>query len=399
MSYSFRTIDKIDVNGSVALVRADLNVPIIDGKISDSSRIEAVAPTLLELSKNSAKVVILSHFGRPKGKERPSMSLKPLLPHLNKVLGGREVAFASNCIGDEARRVIDNLGAGDVALLENTRFHPGEEANDKYFSQELGRLGNLFINDAFSASHRAHASTTGIARFLPTAAGRLMEKELSALESALLKPAHPVVAIVGGAKVSTKIEVLSNLIKFVDVLVIGGGMANTFLNANGIDIGKSLCEKQLSSVALKITEKSKASGCELILPVDGMVACKFVKDAPNARYPINNIPQTGMILDVGPDTVEKINEAINSAQTLIWNGPIGAFEIPPFDDATISTAKTAALQTRKGKLLSVAGGGDTVAALKHSDVLNDFSYVSMAGGAFLEWLEGKILPGIEALKN
>ena len=260
-------------------------------------------------------------------------------------------------------------------------------------------MGNLFINDAFSASHRAHASTTGVARYLPTAAGRLLEKELIALQGALLEPAHPVMAIIGGAKVSTKIEVLSNLIKIVDILVIGGGMANTFLYADGVDVGKSLCERQLSDVAQTIKNNSKESSCKLILPVDGMVACEFVKGAPNKRYPISHIPKNGMILDVGPDTLTKINEAINSAKTLIWNGPIGAFEISPFDTATMSAARTAAFQTVEGNLMSVAGGGDTVAALKHSGVLNDFSYISMAGGAFLEWLEGKCLPGIEALKN
>ena len=399
MSYSFRTIDTIDVSDTTVLVRADLNVPIIDGKVSDYSRIEAVAPTLLELSKNGAKVVILSHFGRPKGQVRPSMSLKPLIPHLNNALEGRDVTFANNCIGNEARRVVAGLDAGDIALLENTRFHPGEEKNDKLFSQQLGKLGNLFINDAFSASHRAHASTTGVAQFLPTAAGRLMEKELSALEGALVKPVHPVMAIVGGAKVSTKIEILSNLINIVDVLAIGGGMANTFLYAEGIDIGKSLCEKQLCDVAREIKEKSQESGCELILPVDAVVAHEFVKGTTYSRYSINNIPKSGMILDLGPNTVEKINDAINSAKTLIWNGPIGAFEMKPFDAATMSTARKVASQTVTGNLLSIAGGGDTVAALKHSAVLSDFSYISMAGGAFLEWLEGKCLPGIEALKN
>ncbi len=397
---AFRTLDDLDVGGKKILVRVDLNVPIAEDEVSDTSRIDNVAPTLVELAEKGAKVIVLSHFGRPKGRVVPAMSLAPLAPYLSTALGGRTVAFVPDCIGDEARRVVDALGDGDVALLENTRFHPGEEKNDPEFAAALAALGDIYVNDAFSAAHRAHASTTGVADLLPNAAGRLMQGELEALESALLTPEHPVVAVVGGAKVSSKIDLLVNLIERVDVLVIGGGMANTFLHAGGIDVGASLCEKDLFETANKVVEKAAAAGgCRLLLPSDGVVAREFVHDAASEIFPINEIPADGMILDLGPETVAAIEAAIGAARTVVWNGPLGAFEIPPFDAATSAAARAAAACTRDGRLLSVAGGGDTVAALRHAGVTADFSYISMAGGAFLEWLEGKALPGVEALKD
>ncbi|MBT5676217.1 MAG: phosphoglycerate kinase [Rhodospirillaceae bacterium] len=396
---AFRTLDDLKVSGKKVLVRADLNVPITDGAVSDSSRIDSVAPTLVELADKGAKVIVLSHFGRPKGRRVPAMSLAPLAPHVSAALGGRNVAFAPDCVGSEARQVVEALGDGDVALLENTRFHAGEEKNDAEFAATLAALGDIYVNDAFSAAHRAHASTTGVAHLLPNAAGRLMQGELEALESALLTPEHPVVAVVGGAKVSTKIDLLVNLIERVDVLVIGGGMANTFLHAGGTDIGASLCEKALSETANTVRDKAAASGCRLLLPSDGVVAREFVQGAASEICAISDIPPDGMILDLGPQTVAAIEDAIGNAKTVVWNGPLGAFEIPPFDAATNAAARAAAKHTRDGGLLSVAGGGDTVAALRHAGVTDDFSYISMAGGAFLEWLEGKALPGVEALKD
>ncbi|MBT4428844.1 MAG: phosphoglycerate kinase [Rhodospirillaceae bacterium] len=365
---AFRTLDDLEVSGKKVLVRADLNVPIADGAVSDSSRIDSVAPTLVELADKGAKVIVLSHFGRPKGRRVPAMSLAPLAPHVSAALGGRNVAFAPDCVGSEARQVVE-------------------------------ALGDIYVNDAFSAAHRAHASTTGVAHLLPNAAGRLMQGELEALESALLTPEHQVVAVVGGAKVSTKIDLLVNLIERVDVLVIGGGMANTFLHAGGTDIGASLCEKALSETANKVRDKAAASGCRLLLPSDGVVAREFVQGAASEICAISDIPPDGMILDLGPKTVAAIEDAIGNAKTVVWNGPLGAFEIPPFDAATNAAARAAAKHTRDGGLLSVAGGGDTVAALRHAGVTDDFSYISMAGGAFLEWLEGKALPGVEALKD
>ena len=396
---SFRTLDDFEVSGKRVLVRTDLNVPFSEGEVSDTSRIESVAPTLLELAEKGARVIVLSHFGRPKGRAVPAMSLEPVTPHLSAALGGRDVAFAPNCVGPEARCVVQDLGAGDVALLENTRFHAGEETNDGAFAAALAELGELYVNDAFSAAHRAHASTTGLARLLPAAAGRLMERELAALESALLTPERPVMAVVGGAKVSSKIELLLNLIERVDVLAIGGAMANTFLHAAGIDVGASLTEKDLRATVENISTKAAQTGCRLMLPSDGVIAREFVTGAASGVCAIDAIPEDGMILDLGPKTVAAIEDAIQAARTLVWNGPLGAFEIPPFDAATSAAAQAAARATRYGRLLSVAGGGDTVAALRHAGVTEDFSYVSMAGGAFLEWLEGKALPGIEALKH
>ena len=396
---SFRTLDDIEVSGKRVLVRVDLNVPFSEGKVSDTSRIESIAPTLLELADKGARVIVLSHFGRPKGRVTPAMSLETVVPHLSAALGGCEIVFAADCIGAEARRVVDSLSAGDIALLENTRFHAGEERNDDAFAASLAELGELYVNDAFSAAHRAHASTTGLAMLLPAAVGRLMAGELAALESVLLTPKRPTMAVVGGAKVSTKIDLLTNLVERVDVLAIGGAMANTFLHAASINIGASLAEKDLRGTADTISAKARETGCRLLLPSDGVVAHEFVRGAASKICAIDAIPEDGMILDLGPDTVAEIKEAIQAAQTLVWNGPLGAFEIPPFDAATSTAARTAAAATKAGGLLSVAGGGDTVAALHHAGVTADFSYVSMAGGAFLEWLEGKILPGVEALKD
>jgi len=396
---SFRTLDDIEVSGKRVLVRADLNVPFAEDEVSDTSRLESVAPTLVELADKGAKVIVLSHFGRPKGRVTPAMSLEPVVPHLSAAMGGREIAFAPDCIGPEAARVVGGLNAGEVALLENTRFHAGEEKNDDAFTAALAELGDLYVNDAFSAAHRAHASTSGLALRLPSAAGRLMTGELAALESVLLTPERPVMAVVGGAKVSSKIDLLLNLIERVDVLAIGGAMANTFLHAAGIDVGASLAEKDLHGTAESIAAKAAEGGCRLLLPSDGVVAREFVTGAASEAYAIDAIPEDGMILDLGPKTVAAIEDAIKAARTLVWNGPLGAFEIPPFDAATSAAARAAAQATRDGVLLSVAGGGDTVAALRHAGVMADFSYVSMAGGAFLEWLEGKALPGVEALKD
>ncbi|MDP6818787.1 MAG: phosphoglycerate kinase [Alphaproteobacteria bacterium] len=396
---AFSNLDDLDVSGKKVLVRVDLNVPLSEGGVRDASRIESVAPTLVELAENGARVIVLSHFGRPKGRAVPAMSLEPIAPHLSATLGGRAVAFAPDCIGAEARAVVEGLNDGEVALLENTRFHAGEEANDGTFSAALAELGELFVNDAFSAAHRAHASTTGVAAHLPAAAGRLMEGELAALESVLLTPERPVMAVVGGAKVSTKIDLLANLVERVDVLAIGGAMANTFLHAKGVDVGKSLAEKELHETAKSVSDKAAQCGCRLLLPGDGVVTREFVSGAARKICAIDAIPEDGMILDLGPKTVAAIGDAIGAARSLVWNGPLGAFEIAPFDAATNAAARAAATCTQDGGLLSVAGGGDTVAALRNAGVTADFSYVSMAGGAFLEWLEGKALPGVEALKD
>jgi phosphoglycerate kinase len=394
----FRTLDDIgDVNGKRVLVRVDLNVPMKDGAVTDATRIERVAPTITELADKGAKVILLAHFGRPKGAPDPEQSLAPIAKATATVLK-RDVAFAGDCIGDVAAKAVASLKDGGVLLLENTRFHNGEEANDPDFAKALAANGDLYVNDAFSAAHRAHASTEGIARLLPAFAGRTMEEELSALEKGLGKPARPVVAIVGGAKVSTKIDLLMNLVTKVDALVIGGGMANTFLAARGENVGKSLCEHDLAATAKQIMIEAATAGCAIVLPVDGVVAKEFKAGAANETVDVNKVPADGMILDVGPKTIAAIGQWIDRAATLVWNGPLGAFEIAPFDAATVAAAKHAAQRTRDGKLVSVAGGGDTVAALNHAGVADDFSYVSTAGGAFLEWMEGKALPGVEALK-
>lgn len=394
---TFKTLDDLqDIAGKRILVRVDLNVPVQDGKVTDTTRIERVAPTITELSDKGAKVILLAHFGRPKGEVVASMSLKTIAPAVEAVLD-RRVHFAADCIGDVAKAAVDALTNGDILLLENTRFHKGEEKNLPEFTEALAANGDIFVNDAFSAAHRAHASTEGLAHHMPAYAGRTMQAELEALEKGLGNPARPVVAIVGGAKVSTKIDLLQNLVKKVDALVIGGGMANTFLAAQGIDVGKSLCEHDLAETAKAILAEAEKAGCAIVLPVDGVVARAFKANAENETVAVSAIPSDAMLLDVGPESVTKVNEWISKAATLVWNGPLGAFEIEPFDKATVSAAQHAAEATNAGKLVSVAGGGDTVSALNHAGVAGDFTYVSTAGGAFLEWMEGKPLPGVDVL--
>jgi len=393
----FRTIDELTPAGKRVLVRADLNVPMKGGLVTDATRIERLAPTLLDLSKKGAKVVVLSHFGRPNGKVDPAYSLRPLVAPLSRALGGKPVSFAEDCVGPAAERVVASLAPGEVALLENLRFHPEEEANDAAFARRLASLGDLYVNDAFSAAHRAHASTEALAHLLPAAAGRLMQAELEALGAALETPARPVLALVGGAKVSTKLDLLSFLVRKVDTLAIGGAMANTLLFAQGITVGKSLCERELADTARDIIAKAKAAGCRLLLPVDAVVARKFEANAASETVPIDGVPADAMILDIGPATVAAIGAGLAAAKTLVWNGPLGAFETPPFERGTVAVARRAAELTRSGKLLSVAGGGDTVAALVQAQVADALSYVSTAGGAFLEWLEGRELPGVASL--
>ncbi|MCO6391196.1 phosphoglycerate kinase [Aliihoeflea aestuarii] len=394
---SFRTLDDIDAAGKRILVRVDLNVPLNDdGTISDATRIERVAPTIRELSEKGGKVILLAHFGRPKGTVVKDMSLAPIAQGVADAIG-REVAFADDCIGPAAEKAVTAMKDGDVLLLENTRFHAGEEKNDADFAKALAANGDLYVNDAFSAAHRAHASTEGLARLLPSYAGRTMQEELEALEKGLGKPQKPVVAIVGGAKVSTKIDLLLNLVKKVDAVVIGGGMANTFLAARGTKVGKSLCEHDLAATAKTIMTEAATTGCAIILPVDAVVAREFKAGAASEVVSVDQVPDDAMILDAGPQTVEKVNEWIGRANTLVWNGPLGAFEIEPFDKATMAAARFAADETKAGKLVSVAGGGDTVSALNQAGVASDFTYVSTAGGAFLEWMEGKELPGVAAL--
>jgi phosphoglycerate kinase len=392
----FRTLDQLDVKGKRVLVRVDLNVPVKNGGVTDALRIERQAPTIRELAEKGARVIVLSHFDRPKGKVVASMSLKPIVPALSKAIG-RPVAFAGDCIGEVAQSAVAGLHDGDVLLLENTRFHAGEEKNDPEFATALAALGDVFVNDAFSAAHRAHASTEGLAHLLPAAAGRAMEAELSHLHKALDNPVRPLMAVVGGAKVSTKIELLGNLIKRVDVLVIGGGMANTFLAAQGIEVGKSLCERDQLQTARDILKAATESGAAIVLPVDVVVAKEFKAHASHRTVDVNAVASDEMILDVGPRSVEGFIKRLEHVKTLVWNGPFGAFETPPFDKATMEAARDVAKRTRAGTLLSVAGGGDTVAALNQAGVAEDFSYVSTAGGAFLEWLEGKELPGVAAL--
>ncbi|HSV28250.1 MAG TPA: phosphoglycerate kinase [Candidatus Omnitrophota bacterium] len=393
----FRTIDALDVKGKRVLVRADLNVPAKDGKVTDSTRIDRSAATLKELADKGAKVIVITHFGRPKGREE-KYSQKLLLEPLAKAVG-KPVAWADDCIGADAEKVIAAMKDGDVALLENVRFHPEEEKNDKDFAKKLAANGDLYVNDAFSTAHRAHASTEGLAHILPAAAGRLMQAELEALGKALEKPEKPVAAVVGGAKVSTKLDLLGNLVSRVDYLIIGGGMANTFMFAMGKDVGKSLCEKEMADTAREIMDKAKKAGCHIVLPIDVVVASEFAANAPNKVVSLDAVPADMMILDAGPASVEAIIDRLNGCKTLVWNGPMGAFEIEPFDMATNAVARAAAERTQQGKLLTVAGGGDTVAALAKAGVDTKFSYVSTAGGAFLEWLEGKDLPGVAALKK
>lgn len=394
----FKTIDDMDLDGKVVLTRVDLNVPVDQGRVTDATRIEKIVPTVKDIQEKGGIPVLLAHFDRPKGKRVDSMSLKQIVPALEAALG-QPVAFADDCIGGPAKRVVAALNPGDVALLENTRFHEGEEGNDQTFAASMAALGGAYINDAFSAAHRAHASTEGLARLLPAGAGRLMEAELKALDAALGNPERPVVAIVGGAKVSTKLELLTNLIEKVDHLVIGGGMANTFLVAKGIEVGKSLAERDMADTASAILEKADATGCQIHLPVDIVVAREFKAGAASETLPVDQCPADAMILDAGPDTVEQLRDVFGRCRTLIWNGPLGAFEIEPFDQATNAAARIAADATRDGSLVSVAGGGDTVAALNKAGVAGDFTFISTAGGAFLEWMEGKELPGVAALTD
>jgi phosphoglycerate kinase len=393
----FRTLDDVDLRGKRVLVRVDFNVPMQDGEVTDATRIERAAATLKELMGEGAKVVALSHFGRPKGKRESSMSLRPIAKALGGVLGS-EVAFAEDCIGEPARKVVEALPDGGIALLENLRFHAGEEKNDKTFADELAALGEVYVNDAFSASHRAHASITGLAERLPAYAGRLMQAELEALEAALGGSQRPTAALIGGAKVSSKLEVLGHVLDRVDVLIIGGGMANTFLNAKGVKVGKSLCEHDLADTAREIMAKAQAKNVRIILPDDAVVAAKFEENAATRTIPVGEVGDADMILDIGPKSTEATGRELERCRTLLWNGPLGAFEIRPFDAGTNAVAQKAAELTKAGKLQTVAGGGDTVAALAHAGLLEDFTYVSTAGGAFLEWLEGKELPGVAALR-
>ncbi|ROT95830.1 phosphoglycerate kinase [Histidinibacterium lentulum] len=389
---AWKSLDDMDLAGKRVLTRVDINVPMEDGRVTDTTRIDRIVPTVRDILAKGGMPVLLAHFGRPKGKVVPEMSLRHVLPALEAALG-REVTFTEEPSGE----ALAALPEGSVVLVENTRFSPGEEKNDPEMARFLASLGDIYCNDAFSAAHRAHASTEGVAHLLPSCAGRSMAAELSALEAALSSPERPVVAVVGGAKVSTKLELLGNLTKKVDILVIGGGMANTFLAAQGIDVGKSLCEHDLADTARKIAEEAAAGGCEILLPRDVVVAAEFRAGAAHRVVPAEDCPPDMMILDAGPDSVAHVAQVFERAKTLVWNGPLGAFEIAPFDTATVSAAQKAAELTKAGRLRSVAGGGDTVSALNHAGVADDFSYVSTAGGAFLEWLEGKTLPGVAAL--
>ncbi|TVP71953.1 MAG: phosphoglycerate kinase [Rhodobacteraceae bacterium] len=395
---AFKTLNDMEFRDKVALVRVDINVPVEAGRVTDATRIERITPTVTHICDAGGKVVLLAHFGRPKGQAAPELSLAQLVPALETALG-KSVAFADNCIGGPAKRAVAALNAGDVLLLENTRFHEGEEKNDKLFSASLAALGDIYVNDAFSAAHRAHASTEGLAQLLPGCAGRLMEAELKALEAALGTPDRPVAAVVGGAKVSTKLDLLSNLITRVDHLIIGGGMANTFLVAQGVEIGKSLAERDMAETAREILAKATEIGCKIHLPQDIVVARDFVADAAHEVVAVDACPPDAMILDAGPATVAAIETVFQACRTLVWNGPLGAFEIAPFDAATTAAAQLAARLTQEGKLVSVAGGGDTVAALNKAGVGESFSYISTAGGAFLEWMEGKTLPGVAVLER
>ncbi|WP_114950819.1 phosphoglycerate kinase [Sphingosinicella terrae] len=400
MTATFRTLDDIgDVAGKRVLVRVDLNVPMQDGAVSDDTRLRATLPTVTELADRGAIVLLLAHFGRPKGTPRPDMSLAPIVPAYTDLLG-RPVRFVEDCSGPAAQLAVGDMKPGDVAILENTRFHAGEEKNDPVLASAMAALGDAYVNDAFSAAHRAHASTEGIARILPAFAGRAMQAELEALEKALGSPERPVAAVVGGAKVSTKLDVLRHLVAKVDHLVIGGGMANTFLAARGVAIGKSLAEHDLAGTALEILEAADRASCTVHLPYDVVVAKEFAPNPPSVRTcNVHEVASDEMILDIGPAAVEALADALKTCRTLVWNGPLGAFETPPFDAATVALARTAAALTKEGSLVSVAGGGDTVAALNQAGVADDFTFVSTAGGAFLEWMEGKALPGVAALQR
>ncbi len=395
---ALRTLDDLEIGGKRVLVRADLNLPLDRGRVGDTLRIERLAPTLMELTDGGARVVILSHFGRPQGRVVAEMSLRPVLAPLSAALGGKAVAFAGDCVGAEAEALVAALGDGEVALLENLRFHAGEESNDPEFVARLAALGELYVNDAFSCAHRAHGSVVGLPRLLPAAAGRGMEAELKALGAALEAAERPLMAVVGGAKVSTKLELLHNLVAKVDVLVIGGGMANTFLHARGLEIGRSLAEQAMAATARAILSRAEVEACEIMLPVDAVVAEALEPGAAIETVAVERVPAAAMILDIGPETAALVARKLEDCRTLLWNGPLGAFETPPFDRGTTRLARAAAALTEAGRLMSVAGGGDTLAALNRAGVAASFSYVSAAGGAFLEWLEGRELPGVKALE-
>lgn len=395
----FKTLDDVsDLNGKTALVRVDFNVPMEDGRITDDTRLRVALPTIARLKALGARVALLAHFDRPKGKVVPEMSLKPVAAALSALLG-ETVYFAADCVGPDAAELLKRMPSDGVALLENVRFHAGEEKNDPAFAAELAAIGDIYVNDAFSAAHRAHASTEGLARLLPAYAGESMRRELDALEAALGNPQRPTLGIVGGSKVSTKLDLLKNLVGKLDALAIGGGMANTFLYAQGVDIGGSLCEKDLKDTALEILAEAESKGCRILLPVDVVVAQEFKAHAANRTEATGGVlTADDKIFDAGPKTVAQLTEVMANSKTLIWNGPLGVFELPPFDAATVAAAKFAATQTKSGKLVAVAGGGDTVAALNHAGVVDDMTFVSTAGGAFLEWMEGKVLPGVAALE-
>ncbi len=393
------SLDQLDAKGRRVFLRLDLNVPMSGGAVSDTTRIDRAAPTVSELADAGAKVIIASHFGRPKGKVVPEMSLRPLVTPLSSALGGREVAFCAETVGPETASTIDALPEGGIALLENLRFDTGEEANDAAFADALAGLADVYVNDAFSAAHRAHASIDGIARRLPSFAGRLMEAELTALSKALEAPERPMLAVVGGAKVSTKLDLLGHLVTRADRLLIGGGMANTFLYADGHQIGTSLAERDLADTAREIRAKAEAAGCTIILQTDAVVADRFAADANTRVVPVLSVPEDHMILDIGPATAEAVIESLSDVRTVCWNGPLGGFETPPFEAGTVAVARAVAERTEAGSMVSVAGGGDTVAALNMAKVTDRFSYVSTAGGAFLEWLEGRVLPGVAVLEK
>ncbi|AQX28472.1 MULTISPECIES: phosphoglycerate kinase [unclassified Bartonella] len=394
----FRTLDDVDVTGKRVLVRVDFNVPMLKGKVCDETRIERHKDTLIELQKREAKVIILSHYGRPKGQMDPEFTLRPVVETLGKIIK-KPIFFANNCIGDAVQKTVDKMQDGEILLLENVRFYSGEEKNDHSFAEALAQNADLYVNDAFSASHRAHASIEGITHLLPSYAGRALQRELQALEKGLDHPTHPVMAIVGGAKVSSKLFVLNHLVKKVDYLVIGGGMANSFLAAQGFSVGKSLCEEMLIGTIKEIIEKAHQNHCKLLLPLDVVVGFHFEKETPHQCYALDEIPEEGIILDIGPRSIAHIQAAIDKAKTLVWNGPLGVFEMSPFDQGTVTVARYVAELSQRGQLVSIAGGGDTVFALNHVGVANDFTYLSTAGGAFLEWMEGKSLPGILALQQ
>jgi len=396
---TFRTLDDApSLTGQTALVRVDFNVPMEDGRVTDDTRLRVALPTIQKLRDAGAKVALLAHFDRPKGERVPSMSLKPVVEPLEALLGA-PVRFADDCVGEAAASVLNDLDAGGVALLENVRFHKGEEKNDPDFAAQLAALGDLYVNDAFSAAHRAHASTEGLARLLPAYAGKSMRRELEALDAALGNPVKPVLGIVGGSKVSTKLDLLKNLVGRLDRLAIGGGMANTFLHAQGVDVGGSLAERDLADTAREIMEEARSKGCELLLPVDVVVTREIAPGAEAGVRALDRIGADDKILDAGPETVARLKRAMDLSKTLIWNGPLGVFEVPPFDKATVEAARHAAELAKAGKITAVAGGGDTVAALNHAGVVEDMTFVSTAGGAFLEWMEGKALPGVEALRR